>query len=231
MGKVLFPRNAPWLKHVVPQLLSFPAGKNDDAVDVLSLFGRMLDQMKPAPVSKRRTRPPPYRGPDGWMGCLLGARHSVALMSGNRGRPPSCSQQEGRARPSDAAVPRSTAPNCARGRATTAGRAPPSTSSRACSAWRRARSTTGSPGSPNSPPPCARAAPMADAELDRLLYRRAVGFKQTVERVVLCRGRPEIVRYTRHHRPMRAPACAGCAATCRRTGSAGHQPEAGARGA
>jgi predicted phage terminase large subunit-like protein len=66
MGKVLFPRNAPWLKHVVPQLLAFPAGKNDDAVDVLSLFGRMLDQMKPARVRKRYY--PPYRGPDGWMG-------------------------------------------------------------------------------------------------------------------------------------------------------------------
>src|SRR5260221_9393086 len=41
----------------------------------------------------------------------------------------------------------------------------------------------------------------AAAEVDRMLYERAVGYKQTVERVVLCRGRPEIVRYTRHHRP------------------------------
>jgi predicted phage terminase large subunit-like protein len=66
MGKVLFPKNAPWLKHVVPQLLAFPAGRNDDAVDVLSLFGRMLDQM--TPPRPRRPRPPqPYRGPGGWM--------------------------------------------------------------------------------------------------------------------------------------------------------------------
>jgi predicted phage terminase large subunit-like protein len=67
MGKVLFPRNAPWLQHVLPQLLAFPAGKNDDAVDVLGLFGRMLDQMKPA-RPRRPQGPPPYRGPGAWMG-------------------------------------------------------------------------------------------------------------------------------------------------------------------
>ena len=67
MGKVLFPRNAPWLKHVVAQLLAFPAGRHDDAVDVLGLFGRMLDQMKPAGV-RRTPRPIEYRGPGGWMG-------------------------------------------------------------------------------------------------------------------------------------------------------------------
>ncbi len=67
MGKVLFPRNAPWVKHVVTQLLAFPAGKNDDAVDVLSLFGRMLDQMTPPRTRKKRMGPPIYHGPDGWM--------------------------------------------------------------------------------------------------------------------------------------------------------------------
>src|SRR4051812_1393112 len=41
----------------------------------------------------------------------------------------------------------------------------------------------------------------ADAEVDRILYQRAVGFRQTVERVVLCRGRPRLVAYTRHHSP------------------------------
>jgi predicted phage terminase large subunit-like protein len=67
MGKVLLPRNAPWLKHVVPQLLAFPAGRNDDAVDVLGLFGRMLDQMNPATASKTH-RPRGSNGPGGWMG-------------------------------------------------------------------------------------------------------------------------------------------------------------------
>jgi predicted phage terminase large subunit-like protein len=67
MGKVLFPRHAPWVKHVVPQLLAFPAGKHDDAVDVLGLFGRMLDQMDPARADKPRKQRP-YRGPNAWMG-------------------------------------------------------------------------------------------------------------------------------------------------------------------
>ena len=67
MGRVWLPRTAPWLKHVVAQLLAFPAGKNDDAVDVLALFGRMLDQMQPARV-RRTPRPIEYRGPGGWMG-------------------------------------------------------------------------------------------------------------------------------------------------------------------
>ncbi len=47
-GKVWLPNSgAPWVKRLVSQLLSFPAGKHDDAVDVLSLFGRLLDQMYP----------------------------------------------------------------------------------------------------------------------------------------------------------------------------------------
>ena len=66
MGRVWLPRNAPWLKHVVTQLLAFPVGKNDDAVDVLSLFGRLLDQMQPA-RPRKSPRPIPYYGPGGWM--------------------------------------------------------------------------------------------------------------------------------------------------------------------
>ena len=68
MGKVLFPRNAPWLKHVVAQLLAFPAGRHDDVIDVLSLFGRMLDQMEPARPKRQRPRYQHYHGPGGWMG-------------------------------------------------------------------------------------------------------------------------------------------------------------------
>ncbi len=47
---------------------------------------------------------------------------------------------------------------------------------------------------------------VADAEIDRLLYRRAVGFDETVQRPVRCRGRVEIVSWTRHHAP-NARAC------------------------
>lgn len=47
LGKVYFPRHAPWAKQLIAQMLAFPAGKHDDGVDVLSLFGRLLDQMFP----------------------------------------------------------------------------------------------------------------------------------------------------------------------------------------
>lgn len=43
MGKVYFPKRAQWGADLVSELLRFPAGKNDDQVDVMSLFGRMLD--------------------------------------------------------------------------------------------------------------------------------------------------------------------------------------------
>ncbi|MBS0219150.1 MAG: phage terminase large subunit [Proteobacteria bacterium] len=64
MGRVWLPRHAPWVKHVVAQLMTFPAGKHDDAVDVLSLFGRMLDQMEPAAAQRPDRKP---RRPQSWM--------------------------------------------------------------------------------------------------------------------------------------------------------------------
>ena len=42
MGKLFWPENAPWKSDVMDQLLKFPAGKYDDAVDVFSLLGRGL---------------------------------------------------------------------------------------------------------------------------------------------------------------------------------------------
>ena len=48
MGKVLFPKHAPWKADVLGQALRFPVGKHDDAVDVLSLIGRGLELM-PSP--------------------------------------------------------------------------------------------------------------------------------------------------------------------------------------
>lgn len=46
-GRVFFPRHASWLADFEAELLTFPAGKHDDQVDVCSLFGRMLDDMYP----------------------------------------------------------------------------------------------------------------------------------------------------------------------------------------
>ena len=42
MGKVFWPRQAPWVDEVYRVLMTFPAGAVDDDVDVCSLFGRML---------------------------------------------------------------------------------------------------------------------------------------------------------------------------------------------
>jgi predicted phage terminase large subunit-like protein len=50
MGKVYFPIGAPWLADFESELLSFPAGKNDDQVDAAGLAGRLLDEMVPAHV-------------------------------------------------------------------------------------------------------------------------------------------------------------------------------------
>jgi predicted phage terminase large subunit-like protein len=52
MGKVYLPRRAPWATDLVSELLRFPAGKNDDQVDVLSLVGRMLDDLIAGEVPK-----------------------------------------------------------------------------------------------------------------------------------------------------------------------------------
>ena len=65
MGKVYLPRNAPWAEALVDELLKFPNGRNDDQVDVLSLFGRMLTGMLSGKVPEKKpkeidTRLPTY---------------------------------------------------------------------------------------------------------------------------------------------------------------------------
>ncbi len=58
MGKVFLPKNAVWKGDLLSQLLRFPAGKLDDGVDVLSLFGRGLQHIaapkKPKTTETRR---------------------------------------------------------------------------------------------------------------------------------------------------------------------------------
>jgi predicted phage terminase large subunit-like protein len=64
MGKVYFPKRAPWAADLVAELLRFPAGKNDDQVDTLSLIGRMLDDMikgqEPPEEADNIWRPPTW---------------------------------------------------------------------------------------------------------------------------------------------------------------------------
>lgn len=57
MGKVYFPRNAPWVPDLIKELLVFDNGRNDDQVDVCGLFGRMLASMVAG--SKPKEQEPP----------------------------------------------------------------------------------------------------------------------------------------------------------------------------
>lgn len=68
MGKVMLPKNAPWKHELLSQLLRFPAGKYDDGVDVLSLFGRGLEHIR-GPKAKRRqvNAEHNHMGSQGWM--------------------------------------------------------------------------------------------------------------------------------------------------------------------
>lgn len=45
VGRVRFPQGIAWAERVIDQLLRFPSGRHDDAVDTCSLFGRMLEQV------------------------------------------------------------------------------------------------------------------------------------------------------------------------------------------
>ena len=69
MGKVFVPKKAPWKDRLMNQLLRFPAGKYDDGVDVLSLFGRGLELMR-GPRNKRKDRTEVHasHGTLTWMG-------------------------------------------------------------------------------------------------------------------------------------------------------------------
>jgi hypothetical protein len=51
------PSNAPWFAEFKRELLSFPAGKQDDQVDALGLIGQLLDQMVPGQKPKAPEKP------------------------------------------------------------------------------------------------------------------------------------------------------------------------------
>lgn len=67
MGKVFFPKNAAWKGDVLGQLLRFPAGKNDDSVDVMSLLGRGLEFIRTPTMSKPKQKSQGAMS-GGWMG-------------------------------------------------------------------------------------------------------------------------------------------------------------------
>jgi predicted phage terminase large subunit-like protein len=58
-GKVYLPQNAPWLADFINELLTFPAGKNDDQVDAASIVFRLLADMTSkgiVPTPEKRDR-------------------------------------------------------------------------------------------------------------------------------------------------------------------------------
>lgn len=59
LGKLSLPKDG-WAQRAIDQCLAFPAGKHDDAVDVLSLMGRVLDDAHPG-VAPRPTEKPTAR--------------------------------------------------------------------------------------------------------------------------------------------------------------------------
>ena len=67
MGRVLWPERAPWLADVQRQCLAFPAGRHDDAVDVLGLIGRGMAFVGRAAPVKQPEPEPEYHGAGGWM--------------------------------------------------------------------------------------------------------------------------------------------------------------------
>jgi predicted phage terminase large subunit-like protein len=56
MGKVYLPSNAPWAARLLRQLSRFPAGAEDDGVDVCSLIGRALDDIFSAQVPQANAK-------------------------------------------------------------------------------------------------------------------------------------------------------------------------------
>jgi predicted phage terminase large subunit-like protein len=67
MSDVFLPKQAPWLADVMKQLLQFPAGKYDDAVDVFSLMGRGLDHVQAPAIRKADVQQYAAPQPQGWM--------------------------------------------------------------------------------------------------------------------------------------------------------------------
>jgi predicted phage terminase large subunit-like protein len=62
-GKIFFPRTG-WAEKIIHELMRFPVGKHDDQVDVLSLIGRMLGEMKTYSSEPVHIEP---LGDSGWM--------------------------------------------------------------------------------------------------------------------------------------------------------------------
>ena len=61
-GRIHVPKNRPWAKRLVDQLVNFPKARFDDGVDVCGLLGRGIDDTRVAdkPSVSKRTGPKPF---------------------------------------------------------------------------------------------------------------------------------------------------------------------------
>jgi len=62
MGKVFFPKHAPWKAELMKQLLKFPSGKYDDGADVMSLFGRGMEFVNAPKLAQQQPPKPQFIG-------------------------------------------------------------------------------------------------------------------------------------------------------------------------
>jgi predicted phage terminase large subunit-like protein len=68
MGKVLFPKTAIWTEKVINEMLAFPNGNNDDAVDALAYIGLGLQsQFAPSNSSAKKKADKPEFGSLAWV--------------------------------------------------------------------------------------------------------------------------------------------------------------------
>jgi len=67
-GKFKVPRHKPWMSHVMAQWMQFPAGRHDDAVDILSLIARGLDFTQSASPPRKQTTRSGRPSDSAWMG-------------------------------------------------------------------------------------------------------------------------------------------------------------------
>lgn len=85
MGDVMLPYASAWKADLFTQLMKFPAGKYDDAVDVCSLMGRALEQLRPpklpAPKPEPEYGPAPRNDGLGWMAAIGWMTLIVPLMT------------------------------------------------------------------------------------------------------------------------------------------------------
>jgi predicted phage terminase large subunit-like protein len=67
MGKVYYPRGKYWANEIVEELIRFPGGKNDDAVDACALFGQNLDVQIPGSLPAKEEEGIPSIGTLAWI--------------------------------------------------------------------------------------------------------------------------------------------------------------------